>query len=180
MTVRPKPNPRVHLRQFLDRRWDGQQMAEWSYYDMGIPRDVIRIHIGQYDADTPSPEVAIFKSHETVGGGTGAYGVDGSTGKAVQRQRNNIYVDAVAGTVDDCRGIGINGEDHQPQVLAGEMGTYIRQLVRTYEPFQGYDELSTLPGEIDGNFPDTDPDPEPEFRQQFRIRRFYQQRPATP
>jgi hypothetical protein len=150
-------DPTLTVLQVVDTNWDGgpQGLA-----------DKPELQTGWYDRSQKLPAVTFTNKDETPlgGGNTPYYGTDGRTGKGMIRYSGYVLVDAVAGTRDDCEGVGTNGEDLNPKQVRQSLYDHVAGILIDA---QRSGELFDLGPGAGNDIVDTDGGPA-SFRTQFR------------
>lgn len=93
--------------------------------------------------------------------------LDSSTGKLMQRHEDvGLYMDAVAGTQADCRGITADGSDANPSRVAAALHRHIQKLLLNNQHVDPLHRVSTGTANL---LVDSDA-AEPIWRAHFRVR----------
>lgn len=153
-------DPTVTVKNVLRGRWDGTQTP------LSAPPE---FQTGWYSRDQRLPAITVTSKNEGPirAGETGYTATHGPTGKAMQRLSGYVLVDCVAGTREDCAGLGTNGEDLNPKQVRHEL---YEQAAQILVDTQQTDDLHTLaPGdgqELEDRSDETDV--KVSYRMQFR------------
>ncbi|WP_254535234.1 hypothetical protein [Halomarina litorea] len=123
------PDPNVVLRDVLRSNWDA---SATSVANAPV------FHTGWYDRDGDMPCITITNMDEGPyrGGVTGLTGLDGETGKGRQRLSGFALVNCVAGTRDDCEGIGTSGNDVNPKIVRNDLFEQASQILLDESPVE--------------------------------------------
>ena len=125
------PDPNVVIRDVLVDNWD---VSATSITSAPV------VHTGWYDRDGDMPCLTVTNSDEGPyqGGATGFTGLDGQTGKGMQRLSGYALVNCVAGTRDDCQGLTDGGGDINPKMLRNELYEQASQILLDASPAEFY------------------------------------------
>ncbi|WP_394743359.1 hypothetical protein [Natronococcus roseus] len=131
------------------------------------------VRAGAYGRYEERPIVTLPTSNDEIlgAGNTGVSALNPEDGSSVQRIMGDVYVDVVAGTWADCKDLGEDGEDLDPNAVRWQLSEVAKDAVaatqpgdlRSLEPIGGQDLLDDDEGGDDGS-------EEPVFRHQFRAR----------
>lgn len=155
-------DPTVTIYNILTANWDATQTSL---------AEAPEIHTGFYSRDQSLPAVTLTGGNEGVinGGDTGFTGWNPSTGAGVQRLSGAVTIDCVAGTREDCEGLGTNGKDLNPKLVRWELYDHATTILMNNQSGVGLRTIS--PGDADSIVDqgiDETVDTKPVFRIQFR------------
>ena len=118
------PDPIVEVVTLIDREFDYTNTALGSRPE---------IHTGTWDRDQRLPAVAVPSSTDSIitPGETEATAYDGEGG-FYQRHAAEVTVQCVAGTRDDLRGAGPNGENLNPKQIRAQLQQEVYRIAKNY------------------------------------------------
>lgn len=121
---------------------------------------------GWYDFQSGGQQVTATNPESSAvrGGETGITAVSGDGGSS-QLKAGTALVNAWAGTRDDCRGAGTNGEDLNPKTVAYEMAVEAARVVATIDTSQT--DFMTIYPDDDQRYP---PDEDGVYRYEITAR----------
>lgn len=154
-------DPKVAILDLLQQHWDASQTV------LAEPPEFFS---AWYTRDDKLPAVTVPDAEESPfnGGETGMTALYRGTGKSMQRLTGGATIDCVAGTWDDCKGIGPNGDDLNPKAVRFSLYDHVSSIIVNHAA-DAADLRSVMPGASkDIVEQPEDPDLKPVFRTQFR------------
>lgn len=150
-------DPTVTLMKLLSSNWDESQTS------LANPPE---FHTGWYSRDGRFPVITFTNQNEgPENGGTTRYtAIHGPTGAGMQELSGYVLVDCVAGTREDCEGVGPNSEDLNPKKVRWELYDHAAQILTNAQTASGLKTVAPGDGQ---DLTDTD-EGSAVFRKQFR------------
>lgn len=154
-------DPKTAILDLLETNWDASQTVladPPTFFSSWYTRD----------DDLPAISVPDFEESPHNGGDTGMTAFYRATGKSMQRLNGGATIDCVAGTWQDCEGVGANGDDLNPKAVRWSIFDHASSIL--VENAGGATGLrSVMPGATQDivERPE-DPDLKPVFRTQLR------------
>ena len=160
---------KLEIKSILINNWDSTATS----YGQVPP-----IRSGWFERETNHPAIAVTSKDEgPTGGDTGFYAMSGAGNGGVQKISGTVTIDCVAGTANELRGAGPNGEDLNPKQLREEMHQHAAQILVNQQT--NTDLLFVSPGEsqeIEEQTSSSDPG-DVLYRTQLRAKYQYERRP---
>lgn len=154
-------DPKVGVLDVLEEYWDASQTPL---------ADPPEFHTGRYDREGTLPAITVPNMQESPqgDGGTGLAGITGKSGKGVQILNGGVTIDIVAGTWEDCEGVGANGADRNPKAVRWQLYEHTAQIILNQARFVSGTKLAAPGSGTEVVDKSDDPDLKPVFRHEFR------------
>jgi len=99
---------------------------------------------GRYERHAPHPSISVHSKNEGPwsGGETGYTALNPGSGLGMQVMSGYLLVDCVAGTEEDCEGVGTNGGFVHPKEVRQKLYIHVCDLLQENQTYGGYRWLS--------------------------------------